>query len=37
MQIESGTRWCKIDFHAHSLKSFDFCADEGKRATTVTQ
>lgn len=31
-----GARWWKVDFHAHSPASFDFGAEEGKRATKST-
>ena len=32
----SGSRWWKVDFHAHSPVSFDFGADEGKRGQGET-
>jgi hypothetical protein len=32
----SGSRWWKVDFHAHSPMSFDFGAEEGKRAQVET-
>lgn len=35
-QIHPGARWWKVDFHAHSPASFDFGAEEGKRASTPT-
>lgn len=31
-----GARWWKVDFHAHSPKSFDFGAEEGQRASVST-
>lgn len=31
-----GSRWWKVDFHAHSPMSFDFGAEEGKRARVET-
>jgi hypothetical protein len=31
-----GARWWKVDFHAHSPSSFDFGAEEGRRATDAT-
>ncbi|EPR75465.1 ATPase involved in DNA repair [Leifsonia rubra CMS 76R] len=30
--VHPGARWWKVDFHAHSPASFDFGAEEGKRA-----
>ncbi|MCD5419708.1 AAA family ATPase [Rhodococcus pyridinivorans] len=31
-----GARWWKVDFHSHSPASFDFGAEEGKRASKET-
>jgi hypothetical protein len=35
-QTHPGARWWKVDFHAHSPASFDFGAEEGKRAAVLT-
>lgn len=34
--VHPGARWWKVDFHAHSPASFDFGAEEGKRASVGT-
>ncbi len=36
-QRPPGANWWKVDFHAHSPASFDFGAEEGSRATAVTE
>ncbi|ADX74573.1 PHP domain-containing protein [Pseudarthrobacter phenanthrenivorans Sphe3] len=34
--VNPGAKWWKVDFHAHSPASFDFGAEEGKRAAAPT-